>query len=95
MMKVTTQEYDYTIFYIICLQYFLYKYINMSPQPEDGGSILSLYRKAVNENLYWKAVNEAVENGLIKIFVNWSWEGLNKSELKHLTQLKSELILEN
>jgi len=52
MMEVTTQEYNYTIFYIICLQYFLYKYINMSPQPEDGGSILSLYRKAVNENLY-------------------------------------------
>jgi succinate dehydrogenase flavin-adding protein (antitoxin of CptAB toxin-antitoxin module) len=67
----------------------------MSPQPEDGESIWSLYRKAVNKNLYWKAVNGAVENDLIKIFVNWSWEGLNKSELKHLTRLKSELILEN
>jgi hypothetical protein len=27
--EVTTQKYDYNIFYIVCLQYFLYRYINM------------------------------------------------------------------
>ena len=32
---VTTQEYDYNIFYIV---YFLYRYINMSPQAEGEGS---------------------------------------------------------
>jgi len=36
--EVTTQEYDYNISYIVCLQYFLYRYINMPPQAEGGWS---------------------------------------------------------
>jgi len=50
MVEVTTQEYDYNIFYIST-------FYNMPPQAEGGGSTRSLKRKAVNE---------AVGIGLVK-----------------------------
>ena len=49
MVGVITQEYDYNISYIVCLQYFLYRYINMPPQTEGGGLTWNLKRKVVNE----------------------------------------------
>jgi hypothetical protein len=56
MVEVPTQKFDHNIFYIVCLQYFLYRYINMPPQAEGGGSTKSLKRKAVNK---------VVGNGLV------------------------------
>jgi hypothetical protein len=50
MVEVTTQEYDYNIFYIGT-------FYNMPPQAESGWSTRSLK---------WKAVNEAVGSGLVK-----------------------------
>jgi diketogulonate reductase-like aldo/keto reductase len=50
MMEVTTQKYDYNIFYIST-------FYNMPPQVEGGGSTWKLK---------WKAVNEAVGSGLVK-----------------------------
>ena len=61
--NVTTQEYDYNISYIVCLQYFLYRYINMLPQVEGGGSTWNLNRKVVNG---------AVGSGLVKTSASWS-----------------------
>jgi hypothetical protein len=71
MVEVTTQEYDYNISYIVCLQYFLYRYINMPPQAEGGGSTWSLNRKAVNG---------AVGNNLVKTY---AWYGRRNEKQRH------------
>jgi len=71
MVEVTTQEYNYNIFYIVCLQYFLYRCINMPPHAEGGGSTQSLKRKAVNE-----AVRSGLED-ICKLIVRGNKMNLN------------------
>jgi hypothetical protein len=56
MVEVTTQKYVYNISYIST-------FYNMPPQAEGGGSTRSLK---------WKAVNEEVGSGLVKISASWS-----------------------
>jgi hypothetical protein len=78
MVEVTTQEYNYNISYTVCLQYFLYRCINMPPQIEDEGSA---------RNLKWKVVKKVVGSGLVKTSASLSWKEIKWIWISFFTTL--------